>query len=51
MKKCKDDNHIKIYDTHRYNNANEAIRQFGYYTAREWKIIDNVLKITIRTQL
>ena len=51
MKKCKDDNHIKIYETHRYNNANEAIRQFGYYTAREWKIIDNVLKITIRTQL
>ena len=49
------DNHIKIYDmhsfdTHRYNNANEAIRQFGYYTVREWKIIDNVLKITIRTQ-
>ena len=40
------DNHIKIYDmhsfdTHRYNNANEAIRQFGYYTVREWKIIDN----------
>ncbi len=28
-------NHIKIYDmhnfdTHRFNNANEAIRQFGY---------------------
>ena len=49
------DNHIKIYDmhnfdTHRFNNANEAIRQFGYYTVREWKIIDNVLKITIRTQ-
>ena len=37
-------------DTHRYNNANEAIRQFGYYTVREWKIIDNALKITIRTQ-
>ena len=42
------DNHIKIYDmhnfdTHRFNNANEAIRQFGYYTVREWKIIDNVL--------
>ena len=42
------DNHIKIYDmhsfdTHRYNNANEAIRQFGYYTVREWKIIDNGL--------
>ena len=44
------DNHIKIYDMHRFNNANEAIRQFGYYTVREWKIIDNVLKITIRTQ-
>lgn len=34
------DNHIKIYDmhnfgTHRFNNANEAIRQFGYYTVRE----------------
>lgn len=33
------DNHIKIYDmhsfdTHRFNNANEAIRQFGYYTVR-----------------
>mgnify|MGYP000385082215 CR=1 FL=1 len=51
----KGDNHIKIYDmhsfdTHRFNNANEAIRQFGYYTVREWKIIDNVLKVTIRTQ-
>lgn len=44
------DNHIKIYDMHSFNNANEAIRQFGYYTVREWKIIDNVLKITIRTQ-
>lgn len=49
------DNHIKIYDvhsfdTHRFNNANEAIRQFGYYTVRQWKINDNVLKITIRTQ-
>ena len=28
----------------------DRIRQFGYYTVREWKIIDNVLKITIRTQ-
>ena len=49
------DNHIKIYDMHsfdtcRFNNVNEAIRQFGYYTVREWKINDNVLKITIRTQ-
>ena len=51
----KGDNHIKIYDmhsfdTHRFNNANEAIRQFGYYTVREWNVVDNVLKVTIRTQ-
>ena len=49
------DNHIKIYDMHsfdtcRFNNVNEAVRQFGYYAVREWKINDNVLKITIRTQ-
>ena len=37
LENFKGDNHIKIYDmhsfdTHRFNNANEAIRQFGYYT-------------------
>ena len=40
LENFKGDNHIKIYDmhsfdTHRFNNANEAIRQFGYYTVRE----------------
>ena len=39
LENFKGDNHIKIYDmhsfdTHRFNNANEAIRQFGYYTVR-----------------
>lgn len=38
------------FDTHRFNNANEAIRQFGYYTVREWNVVDNIIKITIRTQ-
>ncbi len=55
LENFKGDNHIKIYDmhsfdTHRFNNANEAIRQFGYYTVREWNVVDNVLKVTIRTQ-
>ena len=55
LENFKGDNHIKIYDmhsfdTHRFNNANEAIRQFGYYTVREWDVVDNILKVTIRTQ-
>lgn len=49
------DNHIKIYDqhdfdTHRFNDKQSAIKSFGHFTVREWKIVDNVLKITIRSQ-
>ena len=48
-------NHIKIYDksdfsTHRYNDANRAIKDYGYFSVRNWNIEENVLVITIQTQ-
>lgn len=48
-------NHIKIFDrfnfqTQRYNNAKNAISDYGYFTVRHWTIEENVLIITIQTQ-
>ena len=49
-------NHIKIYDrhdfsTHRYNNSKSAINEYGYSNVRSWDIEENVLVITIQSQL
>ena len=48
-------NHIKIYDkhdfsTHRYNDVNMAIKEYGYFSVRSWDIEENVLVITIQSQ-
>lgn len=48
-------NHIKIYDrydfsTHRYNESQSAINEYGYYTVRSWTIEENVLVIIIQSQ-
>lgn len=49
------DNFIEIYDehsfeTHKYHHIREAIDNFGYYTVKEWNVVDNMVKIKIRTQ-
>lgn len=46
---------IKIYDTHdfsthKYMHTQEAITAYGYFTVRSWNIIDNAIRITIRSQ-
>lgn len=54
------DNHINIFDkhnftTHRYNNVNNAIKDYGYYTVSSWHIENSIgsgstLKIIIQSQ-
>ncbi|RHP46418.1 hypothetical protein [Clostridium sp. AF32-12BH] len=49
------DNQVRIYDafdfkSHQFTHVSEAIKEFGYYTVKEWNVIDDILLITISSQ-